>query len=154
MSSTGTVVMVRQVRLKSSFVPSRSWGCVWSTVCISKGVQLKSKLRHTGWNANSITLEPDRPQQDRTASSVIAQQCSSRNLRIRALLFLKGKIRCALQKRLFRFAFFFKERPKKCEKRLLLCHVMPCHVWLSVRMEQLGYHGTDFSWNFIYSFIH
>ena len=53
----------------SQIVRSLNWVHKWSTVCVC--------TRESVWNPHSSTMEPDRPQHDRPAACVIAQQYSS-----------------------------------------------------------------------------
>jgi len=57
--------------------------------------------RESSWNPNSKTLNPDRPQHDRPAACVFAQQCSPETFDLFTLLFPQGRIRRAC------FFFFF-----------------------------------------------
>jgi hypothetical protein len=64
---------------------------------------LKSRLQHNS---------PDRPQHDRPAAFVIAQQYFFRHLRFNVLSFPQGKTRCTFQT-LFHFLIFLKLRNLK-----------------------------------------
>ena len=55
--------------------------------------------RESSWNSDFNTVETDRPQHDRSAVSVIAQQYSSATFVSWHLHYSKEKNRCALQKK-------------------------------------------------------
>ena len=76
----------------SRFCAGRNWVHTWSPVY--------EYIRESSWSPSSSTLEPDRPQHDRLATCVIAQQYS-----FIAPSFQQGNIRRVLNMLLFSVAY-------------------------------------------------
>jgi hypothetical protein len=106
-------------------------GHTQSTVCVC--------TRQSSWKPSSSTLEPDRPQHDRPAAYVIAQQYSSATFVSLCFHSRKGKIRDVSKMLLFlSFTFFL-----NCGERLYGTHqlvflmVTYTRVLCEVRTESL-----------------